>query len=390
MTHHSPAPSAPVSPSPVPGRVVFVIRSLTIGGAGRQLIEIATGLAATGWAVDVVTFYPGGGLMPELDRRGVRVRDLQKRGRWDLTAFLRLARLLRRMDPPVVHAYSGEANLMVALLRPFLRGSRVVWGVRASDLSRSRQDWLSGVLGRANRWLARRVDLIICNSQAGMTMRIAEGYPRDRTVVVPNGIDVRRFAHDPRARDAVRSAWDVEPDDILIGLVGRLDPVKGHDVLIRAIAPVLPSSRARLVFVGDGPDGYRAEMDAIARATGVAGRLTWAGPRTDMPAVYSAIDLLVSASHGEGFPNAVAEAMACGVPCVVTDVGDSAELVGGSGWVCPPDDVEGLRAAITSALAAPDGLQQHGDRARRRIVEHFDTDTLVSRTAALLTGTMAR
>lgn len=363
---------------------MFVIRSLTIGGAGRQLIELATGLAAAGWSVDVVTFYPGGGLKPELDQHGVRVRDLEKRGRWDLTVFPRLARLLRRIDAPVVHAYSGEANLMVALLRPFLKGSKVVWGIRASDLSRSRQDWLSEVLGQANRWLARRADLIICNSRSGMRMRAAEGYPLDRLVVVPNGIDVRRFAPDPTARDTVRSGWDVEPDELLIGLVGRLDPVKGHDVLIRAVAPLLAPTRARLVFVGDGPDQYRAEMDRVAAAAGVSARLTWAGARTDMPAVYNALDLLVSASHGEGFPNAVAEAMACGVPCVVTAVGDSADLVGDTGWVSPPDDVDGLRDAVAAALGSRDRLREQGERARQRIVADFGTETLITRTAMLM------
>lgn len=384
-------PSRPASAtSATPGRVVFVIRSLTIGGAGRQLIEIAAGLAAIGWSVDVVTFYPGGGLKPELDERGIRVRDLQKRGRWDLTSFARLARLLRRIDAPVVHAYSGEANLMVAVLKPLLRGSKVVWGIRASDLSRSRQDWLSSVLGWVNRRLARRADLIICNSRSGMELRLAEGYPRDRLVVVPNGIDVRRFTRDPVARDAVRAGWGVGEADILLGLVGRLDPVKGHDVLLRAVGPLLSTMAARLVLVGDGPDEYRAEMDAIARAEGIADRVVWAGPRTDMPAVYSALDLHVSASHGEGFPNAVAEAMACEVPCVVTDVGDSAELVGDTGWVCAPDDVEGLRTAITTALEARDGLQERGERARRRIVEQFDTDALVARTADLLSGGKAR
>lgn len=371
---------APVAPR----RVAFVIRSLTIGGAGRQLIEIATGLAATGWSVDVVTFYAGGGLTPELDQRGVRVRDLAKGGRWDLTVFPRLARVLRRIDAPVVHAYSGEANLIVALLRPLLKGSKVVWGVRASDLSRSRQDWLSAVLGRANWLLARCADLIICNSSAGMRMRAAEGYPRDRLIVVPNGIDVRRFAPGPGAGEAVRSDWGVEPDEVVIGLVGRLDPVKGHEVLIRAMAGLPSPPRARLVFVGDGPDAYRAEMDAIARAAGIGHRLTWTGPRTDMPVVYNALDLLVSASHGEGFPNAVAEAMACGIPCVVTDVGDSAELVGDTGWVSPPDDVEGLRAAIATALGARDHLSEQGERARQRIVERFDTQALVARTAAEL------
>jgi glycosyltransferase involved in cell wall biosynthesis len=180
----------------------------------------------------------------------------------------------------------------------------------------------------------------------------------------------------------------VEPGDLVLGLVGRLDPIKGHEVLLRAVAPIAAEARLRVVFVGTGPDDYREDMAALATQLGIADRVVWAGPRTDMPAVYAAMDLLVSASHGEGFSNVIAEAMACGVPCVVTDVGDSADIVGDVGWTCPPDDPAALGAAIGQAVREPATLAERGGAARARIVGTYDTQRLIERTAERLTTTL--
>jgi glycosyltransferase involved in cell wall biosynthesis len=370
--------------------VVFVIRSLNIGGAERQLIELARGLVARGWRVEVISFYAGGALKPELDAAGIAVEDLAKGGRWDILAFGRLVRRLRRIDAPIVHAYLGEANLIVAGLRPFVRSRVVVWGVRSADLSRSRQDWLSGLIGRINRRLARRADLIICNSRAGLDAHAADGYPSGRMTVIPNGVDTQRFVPDPDARHRVRDEWEVGSDELLVGLVGRLDPIKGHDPFLRAIAPLVARHRVRVVLVGTGPEAYQMSLEQLTRELGIQDWVMWSGPRTDMPAVYAALDLLVSASFGEGFSNVIAEAMSTGVPCVVTGVGDSADIVGAMGWVARPDDVEDLRRAIDAALGtSPEERASRSGRSRAHIIEAYDTERLIERTASRLSETLA-
>ena len=378
-------------PAPRDKQVTFVIRSLHIGGAERQLVELASGLQRGGWRVAVLAFYPGGALRPELEQRGILVQDLRKRGRWDVVPFaIRLVRRLRDLDAPVVHGYLGEANMMIAALKPLLRGSRVVWGIRSSNLDAARHDWLSSVMSRVNRVLAGRADLIICNSVAGKQSFAALGYPGDRMVVVPNGIDAVRFAPNAAMRTAIRGEWSIGEDELLIGLVGRLDPIKGHATLLRAVASLEQPSHVRLVCVGTGPAEYQAEMQALAAELGLDERVLWSGPRTDMPAVYNGLDLLVSASAGEGFPNAVAEAMSSGIPCVVTDVGDSATLVGTTGWVCPPADAQALSGAIALALASLEVLRSRGREARQRILDDFDTDRLTTVTADLLESVAAR
>jgi glycosyltransferase involved in cell wall biosynthesis len=155
--------------------------------------------------------------------------------------------------------------------------------------------------------------------------------------------------------------------------------MKDHANFLHAAAKLAHAHpQARFVCVGPGSGAYRDEMLALSAELGLTERLVWAGERTDMSRVYNALDLLVSSSRTEGLPNVVAEAMATGVPCVVTDVGDSARIVGEYGWVCPPGDSDALARAIGEALVS---LPVSPDLIRQRICEHYSTASLVERTA---------
>ncbi len=373
-------------------RVVLLIRDLNIGGAQRQLIELATGMQRAGRSVRVVIFYGGGPLEGDLRARGVPLTVLGKRGRWDLIGFwLRLLRAIRRERPAVLHSYLGAENILSVTLRPFLRGTRVVWGVRSSNMDLRRYGRLPALMGMVERRLARFADLVICNSSTGRDVVIAHGYPAQRTVVVPNGIDVERFRPDPPARSDVRAQWAIGENEVLVGRVARLDPKKDHAAFLGAAAAVVAvRDDVRFVCVGDGPDSYRIELERMGHDLGLDRHLIWAGERLDMSRVYNALDLLVSSSSwGEGFPNVVAEAMASGVPCLVTDAGDSALVVGDSGWVCRAQDPGDLIRALRSALdhdgaAGGEELRAIGERARRRIVEQFSVEALVLATTAQL------
>ena len=150
--------------------------------------------------------------------------------------------------------------------------------------------------------------------------------------VIPNGIDTSRFREMPGSGARLRALWGVRDDQILIGLVGRLDYMKDHPTFLRAAAKLTHhNDSVRFVCVGGGPISYAAQLKDLSSELGLHDRIVWAGDQDDMPSVYSALDLLVSSSSGEGFSNVIGEAMACGVPCVVTDVGDSALIVGETG-----------------------------------------------------------
>jgi len=366
--------------------LAFLIRSLGSGGAERQLVALAKGLHLRGHRVRVYTYYGGGLFEGDLKAAGVPVVSLQKGGRWDLVAFsLRLLRLLRRDLPEVVHAYLGTSNILVALMKPFLRRTRVVWGVRAAQKDMTQYDHST----RAAYWveclLSRGADLIIANSQAGRRHAVLHGFPAERMTVIPNGIDTARFRPEPELRGVLRAAWGVTEDEPLVGLVGRMDPVKDHQGFLQAAARVAEvHPKVRFICIGGGPADIASRLAAEADRLGLGPRLRWEGPRPDMPGVYSALDLLVSSSRGEGFSNVIAEAMACGVPAVVTDVGDSAWIVEGSGLVVPPGDPDALAAAVLTQLEKPRG--PGGAAPRDRITGQFGVEIMVERTEAALAG----
>jgi glycosyltransferase involved in cell wall biosynthesis len=372
-----------------PLRILFLIRSLGRGGAQRQLVALATALHRAGWEVAVACFYAGDAFQRELVQAGVPVIDLRKRGRWDVAGFLwRLWRMFRVRDPDVVHGYLTVGNLLALLSRLAHRRVRVVWGVRSAYMDRARYDRLSRLTFRCSRLCARFADLIIVNSDAGAAHHAALGYPRKRIRVIPNGIDTRHFRFDASGRARVRGEWRVPDDALLVGLVGRLDPMKDHPTFLAAAARLVArDARWRFVCVGEGKPEYAARLRAQAEALGLSRRLVWAGPRGDMPAVYSALDVLASTSYGEGFPNVIAEALACGRPCVVTDVGDCARIVGTCGAVVAARDPAAFAAAVEGllpSLAGAVGADAIHSAARERIVDAYSLEALLGNSRAAL------
>lgn len=368
-----------------PRTILFLIRSLSTGGAERQLVALANGLAERGHKVSVAVFYGGGDL--ERDLRGARLHDLGKAGRWDLPAFfLRLVRLIRKLRPDVLHGYLGTANLLSVLARPFAQRMRVVWGLRASDMDLARYDWVWRLSARLEVLASRFADRIIVNSRAGRDHAVRQGMPAKRLVIIPNGIDTDRYRPDSMAGRAVRGEWGVPDGALLVGHVGRLDPMKDHETFLRAAA-LLAGQRtdARFVCVGGGDPAEARRLEGLAADLGLADRLVWAGARQDMPAVYNALDVLcLSSAFGEGFPNVLGEAMSCGVPCVATDVGDAALVMGDTGIVVPRRDHAALAAGLRARLERPDENLRAACRAR--ILAEFGLERMVMETEALLLG----
>jgi glycosyltransferase involved in cell wall biosynthesis len=361
---------------------------LDYGGAETQVTILANGLARSGHAVSVLVFYPNGPLIKRLSP-DVTVRCLEKRGRWDLMGFLRnLFRALEEEQPDVLYAFLPVANLLACLTRLRSRKLKLAWGVRASDMDLARYDWLSWFTYWLERRFSRCPDLIIANSEAGRRYAVSRGFrDNDRFIVIPNGIDVEQFRPEARLREGVRAEWGVLPHETLVGIVARLDPMKDYSSFLEAAAKLARRERGlRFVSVGTGPKGYAAVLQEQARRLGLDERMIWAGPRGDLPAVYNALDLLVSSSaFGEGFSNVLGEAMACGVPCVATDVGDAREILGDSDKVVPPRDTEALVAGIVALLAQLrlEGARL-GARVRQRVAENFSAETLVQRTKMAL------
>lgn len=362
-------------------RITILARSLDAGGAERQLVVLAAALRQRGHWVSVLTFYPGGAMRPALEAAGIQVSSLDKRHRWDVLGFGKsLVRRLRQDRPDVVHSVLTVPNILAAIMVRLAGRPRLVWGIRSSVMDLSRFDRVSRLSYGIERLLSNLPDAIIVNSQAGLRHYAGAGYPAKRMTVIPNGIDTAIFHPDPAGRDRVRREWGFADHTLLVGLVARLDPMKDHPTFLKAAGLLAKQGNVHFVCVGDGPTAYQAELSRLAAESGLDGRVLWAGARDDMPAVYSALDLAVLSSTGEGFPNVVAEAMACGVPCVATDVGDCADIVGEPAQLVPPSSPARLAAAMAAVLALPPAERvATGDRGRQRIIDHFSVAAMVER-----------
>ncbi len=348
-----------------PLRVGLVIGQLTVGGAEGQLLQLVRGLGA-----DVVPFVYALSARPThlhsaLVEHGVAVREIT--GHPALRA-LRLARALRRDRVAVAHAWLFIANAYLAVAK--LLGGR--WRMATSARNCKVQGWVSRI---ANAIAFRMSALVVVNS-ADVEAYIVEEYaaPRTRIRVVPNGVDTDRF----RPPGSL-----VESNPVHVVTVGRLVRQKNHDLFLRGAAGLLQSGvAARFTIVGDGP--LRADLEARARARGVGGRVALAGERQDVGSVLGEAALVWLTSSWEGMPNAVLEALASGVPVVVTAVSGTRELVepGVQGEIVDLDDATALVARSRAILEEPERRRRMAAAARQRALA-FSSGQMAARLANL-------
>ena len=234
---------------------------------------------------------------------------------------------------------------------------------------------------RASAKLSSFPDAVIVNSEAGRTFHAARGYKPRRWEMIPNGFDLARFAPKSAARDSIRSQLGLPSDAILVGLVARYHPVKDHDTFLRA-AISFRRHHPEVHFVLAGRDVLstnRELMRVFADGKHQPG-FHFLGERSDVADLMASLDILTSSSASEGFSNSIGEAMACGVPCVVTDVGDSRGIVGDAGEVVPPSQPAALEKAWGNLVAM--GAEQRrvlGGKARERMVSKFSLDRITNR-----------
>jgi|JI6StandDraft_1071083.scaffolds.fasta_scaffold00815_10 glycosyltransferase involved in cell wall biosynthesis len=359
-------------PEFTPTRLTFLIRDLGHGGAQRQLVTLAKALAGQGsFTISVVHFYPGA-FESELRAAGIQTVCIGKKHRWDLVGFfIRLITAMRALRPEVIHGYLHESNLMALLLKPLCGFPKIVWGIRDSQTDAATWGILGKLSFRLNCLLSGWADQIIANSRAGRDYYIGHGYPAAKFEVIPNGIDVERFQPTSRAEHGSTFA-----------MIGRLHPMKDHATFLRALAQV---PEAKVVIIGNGDAAYAEGLKQLANGLGITNRVEWQPARDDLASIYPTFDCLVSTSaYGEGFSNVIGEAMACGLPVITSDVGDSAWLVDNARWVFRAGDHTALAEKMRSFLAlAPDQRSTLGQTNRQRIEQHFTISKMVEATSAV-------
>ena len=361
--------------------ILHIITSLERGGAETMLAKLTKAMMPLGVRSVVVSLTGAGVYGAELERAGIRVISLEmRRGFFNPMALFRLIGILKQERPDLIQTWLYHADLLGLVAAKLAGLGPLCWNIRCSDMDMTHYSRLSRWLPRLLGFLSRWPDAVLANSHAGQKIHQQLGYRPRAWYVIPNGFDTEQFRPDARAREEMRAALGVAADAPVIGLVARFDPMKDHQTFLAA-ARILASRHPSAVFVlaGKGVEpGNPAFADALRG--GVAGRMLLLGERTDIPQLMNAFDICCLSSLTEGFPNVLGEAMACGVPCVSTDVGDAAWLISDTGLITPPHDPVVLAAAMASLLTLkPEERRQLGSRARQRIVDEFSLPVIARR-----------
>jgi glycosyltransferase involved in cell wall biosynthesis len=365
-----------------------IITGLGTGGAEMVLYRLLGALDHTRFDCRVICLG-GEGVLSEMIRAlGVPViyLNLPAFGAGGLArslgGVLRLAGLLRQRPPDAIQTWMYHADLLGGLAARLAGAAPVVWGIRNTHVDPKFMKRSTVLTVRAcallSRWLPQR---IVCCSQASCREHVAFGYAASKTQVIPNGFDLARFRPDPAARAEVRAELGLGADTRLVGLVARFDPIKDHHNFVQA-AQIFHDAHPAVHFLlcGSGVTGENESLVQWIGSGSLRERMHLLGQRQDVTRLMAALDIATNASRGEAFPNVVGEAMACGVPCAVTDVGDSALIVGDTGRVVPACDPRGLAAAWDELLALDEAARmQLGQRARQRVLENFNLPDMARR-----------
>lgn len=368
-------------------KITHIITGLSTGGAERALFNLLQGGLAEKSECHVVSLGDGGTIGPLIERLGVPVITLNMgAGRPSPTGLVNLCRVVRGYQPDIIQGWMYHGNLAAMFARNLIRRRAIlVWNVRHSLYDLDLERPMTQKVIRAGRFLSASVDSLLYNSNISRLQHEDFGFSRDKGRVIPNGINVEQFSRSTGSRDQQRTILGIPTEAKVIGHVARFHPMKDHAAFLRAavdLACQYPETHFLLVGREISPENKSLEQLIPAP---VRNRFHLLGERRDIPGLMSAMDIFcLSSSWGEGFPNVIGEAMATGLPCVATDVGDSGIVIGDTGVVVPPRNEKALAAGIEMLLKMhPEDRDRLGSSARARINENYRLGAIVGQYAAL-------
>jgi len=359
-------------------KVLHVIGSLEDGGAEAVLYSL---IRETPHIDHVVVPLAGRGKYVRLlENAGVEVRPLDvERGVFSiLKALKRLKRLLDETQPSVIQTWMYHAAIFGILSCTRNAGVRIYMGIHNTAVERRHNRLPTYACIHSLRYLHDRFTGVIYCSNSAQQAHEGVGYPSRNAKVITNGVCTRTFRPCYDSRRKLRAAFGISGAAHLFGMVARVHPQKNHEALLHAVAELRQRTMKpfKVLLVGRGTNNTPALRKAILDSN-IGEYILALGPRNDIPGLMSAIDTLVLPSaYGEAFPMVLCEAMSCGTPCIATDVGDSAAIVGNTGLVVPPGNSEALTGAMLRRLDGPPERTVHDDMARKRAIQEFSIATM--------------
>ena len=367
-----------------PIRVTHIITGLSIGGAEKVLLRLLRDMDTDGFENNVISLTDMGPLSAPIAATGTNVSAMNfLRGHVNILPIAHLSGELRRHKPDIVQTWMYHADLIGGIAARLATSAPVLWNLRQSTLDETHSKKSTINTAKACARLSSSIpSTIVCGSRSARHVHTELGYDETNMVVLNNGFDTDKYKASHEQRTAFRAKLGVSDDTILIGNPSRFDPQKDHQTFLQAAAHVVQNlPTANFVLCGDMINSNNQELSDLIKGLGLSERVHILGIFDDISPFYSGIDILaLSSAYGEGAPNVVGEAMSSEVPCVATDVGDSAYIIGDTGSIVPPRDAHALADAIVSlSRNSSDAHKAKGKAARARIKRHFPLGTMVRR-----------
>lgn len=361
-----------------PKRVAFIITGLSIGGAEMMLLKLLSRIDRDRFAPIVISLSDRGVMAERFEALGLPVYVLGIKLRWFIPGLWRFVRLVYTLKPDIIQGWMLHGNF-AAWIAGILSRRPVFWSVRHSSLPVGSEKKTTLLLDKFLSLLSAYPKNIVYNSKAGKDYHELIGYTSDRGVVIPNGFETDLFVPSLHARLDIRKELGLQDDALLIGMIGRYHPMKDHNTFLQAASLMLKIEPSiKFILSGSGCDNQNSELIALIKQLDLDDAVFLLGERRDIPWLMAALDIVVSSSSfGEGFANVIGEAMSCGVPCVVTDVGDSKWILGSGGVVVPPKDPEAMQKGWAQLIEVGDsGRRKIGELGRKRILDLFSINSV--------------
>jgi glycosyltransferase involved in cell wall biosynthesis len=361
-------------------KITHIITGLGTGGAETMLLKLLSNMGGDRFENSVVALTDAGPIGERIRELGIPLTIIGMSRKFPTPwSFLRLFRQIKIHKPDIVQTWLYHADLLGFFAARLAGVKCVAWNIRCSYMGEDYYKGISGLIIKTLAAISARPEAVVINSTAGKKLHQSLGYKPERWKLIPNGFDTGIFKASSEDRNKTRAELEIHRGSFVIGLVGRWDPVKGHETFLNAARLFCEQhSDGKFIFVGSGCVRENQELMDLIPDT-VMPNLCLLGERQDIPAITAALDIAVCASIGEGFPNVLGEAMASEVLCVATDVGDCAEILGETGIVVPPKDPVAMCQSWLDLYELPAARRKDlRSLARQRISDIYAIEKVIS------------
>jgi glycosyltransferase involved in cell wall biosynthesis len=356
-------------------RIIHIITDLNNGGAEKMLYKLLKNSDKDKYYHEVISLIDEGIYGEKIKALNIKVHCLKINKSNLLISLLKARKICKSFD--VVDTWLYHADFLGFIIAKILLNKKLIWNIRHCNLDKDANKLRTLKIVKANSFLSRYVNHLIFNSNKALDNHLRFGYKNKKLKVIPNGFELDIFRYSKNDREKIRELLNINSGEKVLITVGRWDIQKDYYTLIKSLNELKKRNpHFKMIMCGNKLDVTNEELTNLISRYGLKEKVLLLGPQNDIPALLSAADVYVSSSLGESFSNAIGEAMACELPCVVTDVGDSRIIVGDTGKVVEAKNYIELANSILSILNN-ECLMGRNEPARSRVIENYDIKAII-------------